>query len=170
MMSSLWATIRNRPQFHIFTSLFVVKIHFKDVHCSEFFDLTCKDQILQNIHASEACNKKKTRGNRKSRRWSRSSTKRTCKIHTQSYSLNCFLTKSSMQFSKVLLQTVVSRRTWCPRKNLRPAGHHVNVHNCCNSSVYLAYTHEPKGNDSNERTRIRQKNFFSALCFGGVRC
>jgi hypothetical protein len=56
LTSSLWTNIRNSLQLGTVKFLIVLKTHFKDVTCSEFFDLSCKDK---NFYVQETCNMKK---------------------------------------------------------------------------------------------------------------
>jgi hypothetical protein len=52
-MNSLWTNERNRFQLDTVKSILIVKTHYKDVSCSEFFDIISKDQkLLEKIHSS----------------------------------------------------------------------------------------------------------------------
>jgi len=44
LTSSLWTNIRNSLNLDTVKLMMVFKTHFKDVTCSEFFDLSCKDK------------------------------------------------------------------------------------------------------------------------------
>jgi hypothetical protein len=53
IMKSSWTTERNLLQLDTVKSILIVKTHYKDVSCSEFFDIISKDRkLLEKIHPS----------------------------------------------------------------------------------------------------------------------
>jgi hypothetical protein len=53
LMNSLWTDERTRLQLDTVKSVVIVKTHYKDVSCSEFFDIISNDRkLLEKIHSS----------------------------------------------------------------------------------------------------------------------